>query len=56
MRNLAVYASLAYMVTCGASPIVAQGDSIHWLGDYRDAVQEAKKTQKPIFLEYRCEP
>lgn len=31
-------------------------DEIVWLDNYQAALQEAKKTGKPIFLEYRCEP
>jgi hypothetical protein len=34
----------------------AQDDSIYWLDNYNDALREAKRTQKPIFLEFRCEP
>jgi hypothetical protein len=38
-------------------PAVAQEDAegIHWLTSYREAREEAKKTGKPIFLEFRCE-
>ena len=38
-----------------AVPTLAQ-DEIRWLDNYREAIQEAKRTQKPIFLEFRCEP
>ena len=31
------------------------GDTIS-LDNYREIIQEAKRTQKPIFLEFRCEP
>ena len=31
-------------------------DTIDWLDNYQEAVQQAKATGKPIFLEYRCEP
>jgi hypothetical protein len=37
------------------SPLLAQDDEINWLGDYREAVRQAKATHKPIFLEFRCE-
>lgn len=37
-------------------PLLAQDDEIRWLDNYREAIQEAKRTQKPIFLEFRCEP
>ena len=36
------------------SPLLAQ-DEIHWQGDYQQARAEAKRTGKPIFLEFRCE-
>ena len=39
-----------------AIPSLAQDDEIRWLDNYREAIQEAKRTQKPIFLEFRCEP
>jgi len=45
---LAILAGLA-----GSSP--AQDDGLTWLGDYREALQQAKQTQRPIFLEFRCE-
>ncbi len=33
----------------------AQDDSIYWFGDYREAVKEARKTNKPMLVEFRCE-
>jgi uncharacterized protein YyaL (SSP411 family) len=33
----------------------APEDRIYWLKDYREALREARQTQKPIFLEFRCE-
>ena len=30
-------------------------DSIQWLGDYREALRQAKETRKPILVEFRCE-
>jgi hypothetical protein len=48
------------LVTCFlaviATPSLAQDDEIRWLDNYREVIQEAKRTQKPIFLEFRCEP
>ena len=38
-----------------AAPAWALDDGINWLGDYREALRQAKQTQKPIFLEFRCE-
>ena len=28
---------------------------VDWLGDYQEALAQAKATKKPIFLEFRCE-
>jgi hypothetical protein len=33
----------------------AQEEGIQWLDNYAKAVEEAKRTRKPIFLEFRCE-
>jgi hypothetical protein len=37
-------------------PLCAQDDDLDWLNNYKAALDEARRTQKPIFLEYRCEP
>jgi hypothetical protein len=47
---------LAGALSCLAGPLGAQQDPVRWLTNYDDAVQEAKRTRKPIFLEFRCEP
>ena len=39
-----------------ASPLLAQEEAVPWLDNYPAAIQEAKRTGKPIFLEFRCEP
>ena len=44
---------LVLVCLAGASP--AQEDGLNWLGDYREAIRQAKETQRPIFLEFRCE-
>lgn len=36
-------------------PLLADDDTVEWFSNYKEAIQEAKRTQKPIFLEYRCE-
>ena len=37
-------------------PAFAQDDeTIDWLDNYDKALAEAKRTNKPIFLEFRCE-
>jgi hypothetical protein len=39
------------------SPVFAQDDdTVDWHNNYKEALDEAKRTGKPIFLEYRCEP
>ena len=52
----ALRAALACMVLSAAGGARGQDNRIEWLNNYRDAIQEAKRTQKPIFLEFRCEP
>jgi hypothetical protein len=39
-----------------SAAIFGQDDTVDWLNNYKEAIAEAKRTQKPIFLEYRCEP
>ncbi len=35
--------------------LFAQEQSIDWLSDYRQALAIAKASNKPVFLEFRCE-
>lgn len=46
---------LAALFACGGL-LTAQEDGHHWFDNYGRAMAEAKRTGKPIFLEYRCEP
>ena len=46
---------LSTVLVCLAGSSPAQDDGLTWLGDYREAIQQAKQTQRPIFLEFRCE-
>jgi hypothetical protein len=55
-RILLLHLFLVCIAWLLASPLRAQDDEIFWYGNYDDAIQEAKRTGKPIFLEYRCEP
>jgi len=49
--------TVSILLACLAWPALpAQEDKIFWLNDYGEAIREAKRTQKPIFLEFRCEP
>ena len=54
--DLALHAALACIVLSTGAAARGQDNRIEWLNNYRDALQEAKRTQKPIFLEFRCEP
>lgn len=46
---------LACTVGSITGPLRADDNEINWLGDYREAVQQARQTQKPILVEFRCE-
>ncbi len=50
--------SVAILSLCLFSglPLAAQEDGLHWHDNYKAALEEAKKTGKPLFIEYRCEP
>jgi hypothetical protein len=54
LSTLAIPASVICLAF--SAPLKAQEETIDWFSNYKDAIQEAKRTQKPIFLEYRCEP
>jgi len=36
--------------------LAADEDGLLWLDNYNTAIQEARRTNRPIFLEFRCEP
>jgi hypothetical protein len=55
-RAFILCAILACVVSSVVVPPLAQEDEILWLDNYSQAIQQAKRTQKPIFLEFRCEP
>ena len=51
------FAAIACLAWAGGVSVLAQDDDgLHWYDKYADAVQEARRTQKPILLEFRCEP
>jgi hypothetical protein len=53
MRHVSV---VAFLLVALASPTFAQEeDTLEWFKDYPKAIAEAKRTNKPIFLEFRCE-
>jgi hypothetical protein len=55
IRHCLLSATLAIVLAAAAAPLVAQEETITWLGDLKTAIEESKRTGKPIFLEYRCE-
>jgi hypothetical protein len=55
-RVFVLYAVLAGVLGSIWAPLLAQDDGIYWLDNYGEAIREARRTQKPIFLEFRCEP
>lgn len=51
------FAAIALLAAASTVALHAQeDDTVEWLGDYKQALAEAKKTGKPIFVEFRCEP
>lgn len=50
MRGL-LLASILISTAC-ARPAA---DSIEWLGSYREGLQRARQTGKPLLVEFRCE-
>jgi hypothetical protein len=53
IRELAL---LAVLLPSASFAQQADDGLIGWFDNYDDAVAEAKKTGKPIFLEFRCSP
>ncbi len=56
MRFSRLAAPAGLVLSLLALPSPADEDTLEWLSDYQEALREARKTGKPIFLEYRCEP
>ena len=38
------------------SVIVQDDETLEWMDDYDEAIALAKKTGRPVFLEFRCAP
>ena len=55
MNMQKLFVRLFAFLICIAGLSCAQDDGVNWLGDYREAIRQAKETQRPIFLEFRCE-
>ncbi len=54
MRTLRLL--LLAIVAFGLFPAYAQDEeTVDWFDNYDKALAEAKRTNKPIFLEFRCE-
>jgi hypothetical protein len=49
-------AYIVFLCLALSLPLFSQEETLDWLDNYKQAIQEAKRTNKPIFLEYRCEP
>jgi hypothetical protein len=50
MRALSLVALSVFVLSTSA-----EDNTIHWRGDYRGALQEAKASGKPLLVEFRCE-
>jgi uncharacterized protein YyaL (SSP411 family) len=56
LRSFRILLALTGLLCVSAASLAAQDDEgINWLSSYKQALEEAKRTQKPIFLEFRCE-
>lgn len=57
LRRLTVHDLLAsILILSSAAALSAQDDMIYWIDNYPEAIEEARKSGKPLFLEFRCEP
>jgi hypothetical protein len=54
-RHLGLYALLACLLGFATNLLPAQDNEINWLGNYHEALRQARQENKPIFLEFRCE-
>lgn len=48
-------AALAILAGSLGGALPAQEGDIEWLSDYREALQLARQTRKPLVVEFRCE-
>ena len=57
LRRFAAVLPLLLLASSSAVLRAQQDDeTVEWLGDYKQGLAEAKRTGKPMFVEYRCEP
>ncbi len=54
-RKFAWQALWMCLVWMAAAPLAAEDDRLFWFTRDPEALQEARRTGKPIFLEFRCE-
>ena len=54
MRNWSF--GILALAALASPPARSDDEGIQWLGNYQEAVRQARETGKPIFLEFRCEP
>ena len=54
-RYLGRYLLLATAAAALGGTMKAQDEGINWLGNYREALRQAKETRKPVLVEFRCE-
>lgn len=43
------------VMACSLSGLHAQDGDIEWIPSYREALQVARTTHKPLLVEFRCE-
>jgi hypothetical protein len=55
-RRIIHFLLASFLILSFAAALSAQDDMIYWIDNYPEAIQEARKTGKPLFLEFRCEP
>lgn len=46
----------ALAVALGMAPAAQGKEAVTWIESYDEALEEARRTGKPIFLEFRCAP
>jgi len=58
LRILLASMAAVLLSAAGAPAQVGKGgaNKFGWYGDYKNALAEAKRSGKPIFLVFRCEP
>jgi hypothetical protein len=54
-RTLGFSLLSAILLSAAGVLLRADDESINWLGDYREAIRQARQTHRPILVEFRCE-